>query len=211
MPSAFDDRERDAIRARLVGAALDALRRGGMAASSVADLASAASIAKGSFYGFYASKEELFMEALESIEGAYRAIFEAAAEGDEPPAERLRKAFRAAFDRIRDDPAVRSMDASMMDRLVRALPAERVERHIAHDAAEMARISAIWRTAGLLRADAGDDELAGAGYAVFGVSMSLANLPEALRQSTVDVVVRGLALALTEGVGVVSRERREKR
>jgi len=202
MPSAFDDRERESIKARLVSAALSALRRGGLGAASVADLASAAAIAKGSFYSFYASKEELFMEALESIEGEYRAIFEDAAEGSGPPAERLRIAFRAAFDRIRDDPAVRSIDGSTMERLVRALPPERVERHVAHDAAEMSRISALWRAAGLLRADAGDEELAGAGYAVFGVSMSLAELPEALRASTVDVMVRGLALALTEGVRV---------
>ncbi len=206
MPSAFDEREREAINARLVGAALDALRRGGIGAASVADLAAAASIAKGSFYSFYASKEELFMEALESIEGEYRAIFESAAEGDGSPAERLRRAFRAAFDRVRDDPAVRSIDGSTMERLVRALPPERVARHVARDAAEMARISAAWRAAGLLRADAGDEELAGAGYAVFGVSMSLANLPEALRESTVDVMVRGLALALTEGSGSEGRE-----
>lgn len=209
MPAAFDDRERGAIRARLNSAALDALRRGGLGASSVADLAAAAAIAKGSFYSFYASKEELFMEALESIEGEYRAIFEAAAEGDDPPAERLRRAFRAAFDHIQGDPAVRSIDVSTMERLVRALPPERVERHVAHDAAEMARIAARWRTAGLLRAEAGDDELAGASYAVFGVSMGLAALPQALREATVDVMVRGLALALTEGVDAAANGRRE--
>ena len=83
MPAGFSEREKEAIRRRLRAAALDALARGGLAAASVADLARAADIAKGSFYSFYPAKEHLFLEALESIEDEYRARFAAAAVGPE--------------------------------------------------------------------------------------------------------------------------------
>ncbi|MCK7480278.1 MAG: TetR/AcrR family transcriptional regulator [Candidatus Moduliflexus flocculans] len=86
MPAGFSGREREAIRRRLRSAALDALGRGGPAAASVAELAKAADIAKGSFYAFYPTKEHLFMEALESIEDEYaRASRQPLPAGDPAP------------------------------------------------------------------------------------------------------------------------------
>lgn len=186
---------------------MDALGRGGLGAASVAELARAASIAKGSFYAFYASKEELFMEALESIEDGYRERFAKAAAGGGSPLERLRRAFTAAFRMIDEEPALRYVDAATTERLARALPPERVARHGERDAAAIARIAEDWRSEGLLAEGVGELELAGAGYAVFLVSMGLRNLPEALKEATETVAVRGLALALCGGpVPVASPE-----
>lgn len=196
MPTAFSDREREAIRARLLGAALDALRAGGLAGASVSSLARAASIAKGSFYTFYGSKEELFMEALESLEDAYRERFAAAAAGPGSPAERLERAFTAAFGLFDAEPALARLDGALVERLARALPPERVERHQAGDAEAVARLAAAWRADGLLAASATDAELAGAGYAVFLVAVGARALPDALRDATRRLAARGLAAAL---------------
>lgn len=203
MPTAFDDRERVAIRERLLAAAVDALGRGGLGAASVAELAAAASIAKGSFYLFYGSKEELFMDALEGIERDYRAVFEAAPALPGTAFERLHATFKAAFDKVASDPAVASIDGRTLDRLTRALPPERVASHVEGDATAMASIAAAWSAAGLLGPDVGAAELAGAGYAVFLVAMGLRSLPDELRASTVAVTARGLAMALAgvEGSG----------
>jgi len=196
MPTAFTEREREAIRARLLCAALDALRAGGLAGASVASLAEAASIAKGSFYSFYDSKEELFMEALESLEDAYRERFASAASGSGSPAERLERAFSAAFDLMDEEPALARLDGALVERLARALPPERVERHQAGDAEAIARLAAAWKAEGLLAASATDAELAGAGYAVFLVAVGARALPEALRIATRRLVARGLSAAL---------------
>ncbi|HPG85207.1 MAG TPA: TetR family transcriptional regulator [Spirochaetales bacterium] len=214
MPTAFDDRERAAIRERLLAAAVDALGRGGLGAASVAELAAAASIAKGSFYLFYDSKEELFMDALEGIERDYRAIFEAAPALPGTAFERVHAAFQAAFAKVTSDPAVTSMDGRTLERLTRALPPERVARHVEADAAAMATIAAAWSAAGLLGPGVGAAELAGAGYAVFLMATGLRNLPEGPRAATVAVVALGLALALagTEGaIGEGSDERGGRR
>lgn len=196
MPSAFDERERLAIKARLLEAAMHALSHGGLGAASVSRLAESASIAKGSFYAFYQSKEELFMDALESIEAGYRARFEKAASGAGTPIERLERAFRAAFDLIDTEPALGAIDATIMERLARALPPERIERHAAGDAEAIARLAEAWRAEGLLASEIGDEEVAGAGYAIFLVAMGLKNLPDAVRAATKRVVIGGLARSL---------------
>jgi len=196
MPAAFDEQERVAIRSRLLEAAMEALRRGGLGAVSIAALATSASIAKGSFYAFYPSKEHLFMEALESIEDRYRISFAEAASGPGAPVERLERAFRAAFNLIGSEPALRSVDASTMERISRALPPERLAEHAARDAESIARLASDWRDAGLLAAGTDSDELLAAGYAVFLVAVGLQNLPKDLRQATEGVMVRGLARSL---------------
>jgi AcrR family transcriptional regulator len=196
MPAAFDDRERDAIRKRLLAAATEALGRGGLGAASVADLAAAASIAKGSFYAFYPSKEHLFMEALESVEARYRARFAEAVPGHGTPTERLERAFLAAFGMAESESALRWIDGSTMERLARALPPERIAEHAAADLRAMEALVGSWRAQGLLDGGSGTASVAGAGYAVFLVAVGLRELPEPLRAATRSIVAKGLALAL---------------
>lgn len=198
MPAPFDERERDAIRSRLMAAALDALRRGGLDKASVADLAAAASIAKGSFYAFYPSKEHLFMEALESVEDGYRERFAGAAQGEGSPRERLERAFLAAFALVDEEPALRFIDARSTERLARALPPERVAEHAARDGLALERIVADWKREGLLGAGAGVTEVAAAGYVVFLVAVGMGILPEPMKAAARRVVSRGLAAGLAK-------------
>lgn len=201
MPAGFSEREREAIRKRLRAAALDALARGGLGAASVADLAKAADIAKGSFYSFYPTKEHLFLEALESIEDRYRERFADAAAGPGSPAKRLERAFAEAFEMAATEPALRSMDMRTAERLARALPPERIREHEARDAEAVARIAARWRREGLLAEGVRDAEVGAAGYAVFLVAAGLAEFPEDLGVDVRSVTARGLARALAAGGG----------
>ncbi|HSV55993.1 MAG TPA: TetR/AcrR family transcriptional regulator [Magnetospirillaceae bacterium] len=196
MPAGFSEREREAIRRKLRSAALNALARGGLAAASVSELAEEADIAKGSFYSFYSTKEHLFMEALETIEDEYRSRFAAAAAGPGSPAERLERAFAAAFEMAASEPTLRHLDTRTLERLARALPPGRVEEHEARDAEAIGRIAAGWRREGLLAKGTADAEVAAAGYAVFLVSAGLDGFPAELRGAVRIVTARGLALAL---------------
>lgn len=196
MPAGFNDSEREAIRKRLLAAAADALARGGLAAASVAELAKAADIAKGSFYAFYPSKEELFLEALEMIEDRYRERFAGAVAGSGSPAERLQRAFTEAFDMVASEPALRRMDLRTVERLARALPPERIREHEARDAQAVASIAEDWRREGLLAEGVQDAEVGAAGYAAFLVAAGLKEFPDDLGGVVRRVTARGLAMAL---------------
>lgn len=196
MPAAFDEQERLAIGERLLLGALDALRRGGLSASNVEQLARAAGIAKGSFYAFYPSKEALFMAALERIEAEYRLRFAEALGASGSPVERLKKALRKALEMVEEEPALRFLDAQAAERLARALPPERIAAHAAGDAEAAERILSAWRAEGVARSDLKAEELGGALYAVFVIGSGLRGLPPELAGAVRTISIEGLSMAL---------------
>jgi AcrR family transcriptional regulator len=196
MPAPFDDHERMAIRERLVLSAIDALGRGGLGAASVSELARQAGIAKGSFYAFYPSKEYLFMEALERMEGRYRSLFMAAPDYPGTAVEKLAGMLLSALDMVENEPALRFIDGSAAERLSRALPPERIAEHAAADAQAAQALLDSWRAKGLVRTGLGIEELAGAMYVVFLVGSGLRGLPPSLRDATRRVCAEGLAARL---------------
>lgn len=64
-PKPFTEQEKVIVRRRLIDAAERFLATTGIKKTSVEELAKAAGISKGAFYLFYASKELLFLDALE--------------------------------------------------------------------------------------------------------------------------------------------------
>lgn len=62
MPRPFSDEQKTEIRETLVTAARSCFLRYGMKKTTIDDLAEAAGIAKGSFYQFFSSKEDLYLE-----------------------------------------------------------------------------------------------------------------------------------------------------
>ncbi len=72
MPRHFDDRERSAIRAALLKKGRELFVRQGLAKVSVDELCTGVRIAKGSFYAFFSSKEELFLSIIKEDEASMR-------------------------------------------------------------------------------------------------------------------------------------------
>jgi AcrR family transcriptional regulator len=68
MPRAFSEREKEIVKNNLLKAGRDLFGSLGLRKTTVQDLAKTAGIAKGSFYLFYESKEELFLEILDQVE-----------------------------------------------------------------------------------------------------------------------------------------------
>jgi AcrR family transcriptional regulator len=96
VPRAFDDEERDQIRARLLAAGALAQRSG--AGRSVADLARAAGISKGAFYLFFPSRDALWAELAERGEATGRVALRAASHGADPVATLFTTAVRHAIE-----------------------------------------------------------------------------------------------------------------
>ena len=71
MPN-FTEAEKSHIRSQLLGAGRELFARQGLKKTSIEDLTRPAGIAKSSFYGFFGSKEELYMELLMEERGRLR-------------------------------------------------------------------------------------------------------------------------------------------
>ncbi|MCL2569536.1 MAG: TetR/AcrR family transcriptional regulator [Oscillospiraceae bacterium] len=62
MPKHFSEEEKTEIRARLISVGLELFEKYGISKANVNDITARAGISKGSFYAFFASKGDLFME-----------------------------------------------------------------------------------------------------------------------------------------------------
>ncbi|MEO3869966.1 helix-turn-helix domain-containing protein [Nonomuraea sp. B12E4] len=120
MPS-LRDRKRARTRQALIDAATELFERDGYDETTIADIAAAAEIGTRTFFGHFASKEELlFPESDARVRAALDAI--ASRGPDEGPAEVLLRALRRVGD---DSDEMASRLAALRLRLIRTVPAVR--------------------------------------------------------------------------------------
>ena len=101
--------QRVARRAQLVGAALSVFSRDGVAATSVDDIVRAAGVAKGTFYLYFATKDDVVNAVAEQmVEGVADRIAVVATDASRSPVERL-LAFGAAVREVGDEPYQRDL------------------------------------------------------------------------------------------------------
>lgn len=130
MATAFTDQEKTQIIAQLRDAAWRHAGAEGMRKTSVDMLAMEAGISKGAFYHFYASKELLFLDMLESWQRNVYAIAEKVLRENAALSapERASLAFRAAFRAILKKP-VSKFVAQELPLLLRRIPPEVLREH----------------------------------------------------------------------------------
>ena len=151
MPRGFTNEQRHRIRAALLDAGRDQFARLGLKRTNVADLARAAGIAKGSFYLFFSSKEELFFDILEEVQTGQRAALE---QRLDQPAARPREIFLSflkrqllAFD---THPFLTVLTRpEELEALLRHVPPEKLAAHRADDEAYFTRLIAGWQRDGI--------------------------------------------------------------
>lgn len=158
MPKAFTDNERDAIRAALLAAALGHFERAGVRRARVDDICRDVGIAKGSFYAFFESKEELFMTIVEAREEQHRqdmyAFIETAAGS---PAQQAGRFFDLILRKIESDPILNLVVANdEIAHLTRKLGPERFAKSQAEDRAFVREAVRRWKRASGLAVDAAD-------------------------------------------------------
>lgn len=67
MPKIFSEADRNIIKERLMETGLESLEKKGYKASSVEEISRTAGIAKGTFYNFFPSKEDFYLQIMLSI------------------------------------------------------------------------------------------------------------------------------------------------
>jgi len=134
MPRAFTDGEKETIRAKLLRAGRDCFLRYGLKKTTIEDLTRPAGIAKASFYLFFDSKEQLFVD-----------IFV-----EEMPAmmERLMDAsFRSTSD-------AREALIRLMKAIVREIETNEMSRILLDDPSQLEKLAAGLNYEGILRQSA---------------------------------------------------------
>ena len=137
MPRGFTEAEQDRIRERLYAEAERLAASRGIRRTTIAEIAEAAGIAKGSFYRFARSKEEFFFDLLERAEADIRAeIDEALQQAGPEPEERIRVVIGRTTSVLSGRPFLRVLtDPEELAYLARALPPERLAEHSLGDVA----------------------------------------------------------------------------
>ena len=135
MPRAFKPEERDMIRRDLMKAGKELFALYGIKRTNVDDITKAAGIAKGSFYLFCGSKEELFMDIMEDFETQNRETIVREFFGTPaPPRATMKRFLRYQMDMLAKEPIYRVIaDKDEYTNLLRRLPPSRLEAHLKND------------------------------------------------------------------------------
>ena len=123
MPKAWSEREKDLVKKTLQTEGRKLFEKFGLQKTTVDDIVRAAHISKGAFYLFYSSKEMLYQEISEAIQGEnrrkiYEKVFEPAASRKEG----FKAALRLTLDLLAATPLYRHMGTAEYGYLMRKLP-----------------------------------------------------------------------------------------
>ena len=120
----FTETEKEKIRADLLEHGLELFSRYGLRKTSVEDITRAVNIAKGTFYSFYKTKEELFLSIFtqvnEEMQGRIMGVFTASKKG---PRKRLYDALQMQYAFVDENPIFQIlMDEEELEQLFRKFP-----------------------------------------------------------------------------------------
>lgn len=151
MVKAFTDQEKEWIQQQLVEKGRELFGQYGLKKTSIKELTDAVGIAQGSFYNFFGSKEELYFEILQLEEEVIRGRLMAEhfpSDGKITP-QALKGLIRAGFEVIETHPIIRRIYVEdEYQRMIRKLPQEKLEEHLANDTDLLVPLIRQWQQAG---------------------------------------------------------------
>lgn len=189
MPRAHTEQERQEIRKRLLTAGRERFIRVGLQKTTLSDLAADAGIGKGSFYQFFASKEELFMAVKEDEEMHFkRALVEdldQAASGREAVVALL----QCVATRLERHPFLRVLlDPQLLGTLTLRISPARLQEHQQEDRAFFLDLARDWKQRGWLRDDVEPQTVFDVLVAMFGISVQRGLLgPDVVQRATAEL------------------------
>jgi AcrR family transcriptional regulator len=147
VPRAFTLTESATIRERLMAVAAESFARQGVRRTTVDELARAAGISKGAFYGFFPSKEALFLTLVDQYELQAHAAIEAAIRAD--PHRGLEVLLDEALHATERNPLVAVAMSDEGLALMRAVSDDQREAFLQRDAHLVDRVLAVLADAGV--------------------------------------------------------------
>lgn len=148
MSKGFTNEEKEIIHERLLTKGKELFERFGLQKTSISQLTKAVGIAQGTFYLFHSSKEELYFTILEQEEEKLK---ETILEHIKSPmtAEAFKELLLYSIKTIEKNPFIQQLfQQNEMERLVRKLPPERMEKHINKDTEDLTPLVKLWQSEG---------------------------------------------------------------
>lgn len=138
----FSEQEKEIIKNRLFEEGERLFTAYGIKKVSIDELVQAAGIAKGSFYSFYQSKEQLFMEIVIAMQNRMWTEMDCflLAHSGLPPRELMKQAFIWMIEQFERYPLMQTVDNETTAYLFRKLPKEVVEAHTRDDGGQLLRL-----------------------------------------------------------------------
>lgn len=135
----FTAHERQVIAEKIVAVAEELFCEYGLKKVTIEEIAKASAIAKGSFYAFFPSKEELYFSILVDCQKKMWLQMEVyLAENQQlAPRDLVKKTLLFMFELMDQYPLIQNTDSETMALLLRKLPPEAVEAHSGEDAAAL--------------------------------------------------------------------------
>jgi AcrR family transcriptional regulator len=141
MPKGFTEAEQEKIRSRLIAHGRRLFETYGIRKTNVEELTRAAGISKGAFYRFYPSKEELFMDIMETLEVEIREnLMRTAFQAGGSKKDALRMFLKTALLAVSDYPLFKNLTGDDYNYLVRKLPEERLNAHLISDSQAVTKL-----------------------------------------------------------------------
>jgi AcrR family transcriptional regulator len=191
MARMFSEQEKQKIREILMQKGKELFGTMGLKKTSVEDLTRAAGIAKGSFYIFFDSKEELFFELMQIEEQILREkIYADNLENKPVTAQRL-KAFVLQGLRMVEESAIfkRLYIGDEFQLLMRKLPVEKLNQHTDRDTGFFGPLLHQWQEQGLIVQDTNVEVIVGAFRAIFLISLHKRELGEEIFDDSLDFLL----------------------
>jgi AcrR family transcriptional regulator len=121
--SKFSENEKEQIRQCLLTKGKELFTQYGLAKTSIDDLVQACGIAKGSFYKFFSSKEELFYVILNSQEEIRNRLIVEHLKENLPPKEMISSFFHLAYKLADENPLIQQwLQDGEAERIIRKIP-----------------------------------------------------------------------------------------
>ena len=197
MPRPFSSEEREIIEKKILSAGREMFGRLGLRKTTVSDLARAAGIAKGSFYLFFPSKEELLAAILLEEEADLRRVLqEQMARPYRSARDRFAHFLRLQFEALDTHPLLKMLaDPLELEALFRRLPSGVLDAAQVDDDAFFMQFIEGWQRDGALEPRS-TEAMEGLGRALRALNLERELIGEERFAALTDLLVESLADAL---------------
>ena len=198
MPRGFSEKEKQAIRDKLLEKGREFFMTYGVRKTNVEDMTRAAGISKGAFYAFFSSKEELFLEVIEQFEAEYRAgLYDFPMDRRRSPRQNFRRMLNKALTEWAVNPLFSKLDRSELSALMRKLPEAKVQAHAHSDDVFVAQFMDKWKRQGI-KIEGDPVMVSGLMKALFFVSLHKDDFGQGAYPQTMEVLIDLVAAYLVE-------------
>ena len=191
----FSQNERQVITQKLTSAAEKLFCEYGLKKVTIEEIAKAAAIAKGSFYAFYPSKEELYFSILVDCQKRMWQQMDVYLSEHQQltPRALVKQTLLFMFDLMNQYPLIQRTDSETMTLLMRKLPSEVIGKHTDEDAQALQ----LFQHYGV-RFTQPIEVVAKTFQVFYGSVVMLENKEEQIRNQVISVMIDGLVNELVE-------------